>query len=140
MLNGLIDCEKHKQVLHVHGSDGKYMSCKACRESPEPELYSLLPRRLTLELVSDSLADLLVADEQLVPQTIEAFRCHLRTLTLPDPAEDEVLARDIERLTRQINFILDAPGDTEQDEKENRDRLAKLRSERAGKQKRRAEN
>jgi hypothetical protein len=34
---------------------------------------------------------------------------------------------------------LDAPGETDQDEKENRDRLVKLRSERAGKQKMLAE-
>jgi len=135
VLNGLIFCPKHKHVLYVHGPYGKYMSCKACREAPEPELYSLLPRRLALNLVCDCLADLILADEPLVAQAIEAFRRHVQTLTQPDRSQAEALAREIERLTRQINFILDAPGDTEEDQKENRDRLAKLRSERACKQK-----
>jgi hypothetical protein len=81
------------------------------------------------------MADPILADKLLVEQAIEAFRQYLQALTQPDPAQAAGLEREIERLTRQINFILDAPGETEQDEKENRDHLAKLRSERAGKQK-----
>jgi hypothetical protein len=141
VLNGLVVCPPHQQqTLQVHGPYGKYMSCKACREAAEPELYSFLPRRLALDLVCDRLVDLIMVDESLVAQTIEAFRRYLQTLTQPDPAQAEALAREIERLTRQINFILDAPGDTEEDQKENRDRLGKLRSERAGNQKTLTEN
>ena len=139
VLNGQVRCLKHGQALHVCGQYGKYMACKKCREEADPELFSLLPRRLALDLICDRLADLVLADELLVEQTIEAFRRHLRTLTQPDPELAVGLEREIERLTRQINFILDAPGETDQDEKENRERLAKLRSERAGKQKQLAE-
>jgi hypothetical protein len=141
VINGLVYCPKHtpEQVLYVHGVHGKYMSCKACRDAPEPDLYSLLPRRLALDRVCDCLAGLILADESLVIQAIEAFQRHLQTLTQPDPGQADLLNREIERLTRQINFILDAPGETEQDQKENRDRLGELRSQRAAKQKRLAE-
>jgi hypothetical protein len=139
VLNGLIYCSKHDQALHVCGPNGKYMACKKCREEADPELYSLLPRRLAMDLICDRVADWALADELLVEQAAEAFRQYLQTLTQPDPAQAAGLKREIERLTRQINFILDAPGETDQDEKENRDRLAKLRSERAGKQKQLAE-
>ena len=136
VLNAMIVCPKHGQALHVCGADGKYMACKKCREEAEPELYSLLPRLLALNLFCERAAELILADESLVDQTLERFGRHLQNLLEPDPTEAAGLERDIERLTRQINFILDAPGETEQDQKENRDRLAKLRSERAGKQKR----
>lgn len=139
VLNQLVYCEKHDRPLGVLGSYGQYMSCKACREDAEPELYSLLRRRLALDLVCDRIADIIPGDEAFVAMAMEAFRRHVQMLTQPDPAEPEILKRDIDRLTRQIQFILDAPGDTDQDQKENRDRLVKLRSERAGKQKRLAE-
>ncbi len=135
VLNGLIICAKHKQVLYVCGPHGKYMSCSGCREAAQPDLYSLLPRRLALDLLCDRLAELILADEPLIAHVLEAFRRHLETLTRPEPEQAEMLQREVERLTRQIDFILDAPGDSEEDQRENRDRLAKLRSERAAKQK-----
>jgi hypothetical protein len=134
VLNGLVFCHKHNRVLYVHGPYGKYLSCKACREEAEPELYSFLPRRLSLELVCDRLADLLQGDESLVEQALQAFRQHLQDLTRPDMSRAKTLRRDIDRQTRQINFVLDAPGDSEQDQKENRERLGRLRGERAANQ------
>ncbi len=134
VLNGLVFCKKHNSVLHVHGPYGKYMSCKACREEAEPGLYSYLPRRLSLELVCDRLADLLQADQPLVDQATNAFRAYLQNLTRPDEGRAERLKREIGHHTRQISFILDASGDSEQDQKENRERLGRLRADRAAKQ------
>jgi len=115
------------------------MACKACPEEAEPTLYSLPPRRLALELICQQLAELILRDEELVEQAIEACRKHLERLTQPDPREAAAVRREIERLTTQINFILDAPGETKQDRTENRERLGKLRSDRAKAQKRLAE-
>ncbi len=101
VLNGLIFCPPHQpQTLHVHGPHGKYMSCKACREAAEPELYSLLPRRPALDLICDRAADLILSDEPFVAQAIEAFQRHLQSLTQPDPAQAELLAREIERVAQ----------------------------------------
>jgi hypothetical protein len=135
VVNGLIACWKHNSPLHVHGPDGKYLSCKACRDAPEPDLYSLLHRRLSLDLICDRSADAISFDGPLVEQALEAFRGYVESLTRPDLGQADGVQREIERLSRQISFILDAPGDTEEDQKENRDRLLKLRSERAAKQK-----
>ena len=135
VLNRQIICQKHQRPLYVHGAYGKYMSCKACREEAEPDLYSLLPRRLALDLICDRSGDLIQSDGPLVEQALEAFGRHLAAMTQPEPGQAEVVQRDIERLTSQINFILDAPGDTDQDQRENRERLTKLRSDRAAKQK-----
>lgn len=139
VLNDFIFCPKHDAPLYVHGPFGKYMSCKACREEAEPTLYSLLPRRLALDLLCQQLAELILLDEELVEQAIEACRTHLERLTQPDPQEAAAVRREIERLTNQINFILDAPGETKQDLNENRERLGELRVERAKAQKRLAE-
>lgn len=135
VLNDLIYCGKHNTSLYVHGPNGKYMVCPACRDEPEPELYSLLHRRLTLDLISDELAKLIPADESLVDDVIGASMEHLQTLTQPDPAQAASLKHDIERLTRQIDFVLETPVETEQDRDENRARVGKLRAERAGRQK-----
>ena len=141
VLNGLVFCPhtSHESQLYVHGPFGKYMSCKACREAAEPELYSLLPRRLALDLVCTRLADLIMADELFVGQVVDAFQNHLQKLTQPDPLQAAGIERVINQLTRQIEFILDTPVETLQDQKENQDRLAKLRSDRAGQQKKLAE-
>jgi site-specific DNA recombinase len=141
VLNGLIFClhPHHESPLYVHGPFGKYMSCKACREAAEPELYSLLPRRLALDLVCTRLAELIMADELFVGQVVESFQNHLQKLTQPDPLQAAGIERVINQLTRQIEFILDTSVETTQDQKENQDRIAKLRSDRAGKQKKLAE-
>jgi site-specific DNA recombinase len=141
VLNGLVFCPQpqHESPLYVHGPYGKYMSCKACREAAEPELFSLLPRRLALDLVCTRLADLILVDELFVGQVADAFQNHLQKLTQPDPLQAEGIKREINQLTRQIEFILDTSVETAQDQRENQDRIAKLRSDRVGKQKKLAE-
>ena len=105
VLNGLIHCHKHKHVLYVHGPYGKYMSCKACREEAEPELYSFLPRRLSLDLVCDRLAELMQDDQPLVDQAKKSFRQHVENLTQPDMSRAETLARrSSARLARSTSF------------------------------------
>ena len=131
----MLYCVKHDSPLYVGGTKGQYMVCAGCRKEAEPELYSFLPRRLALDLMCGRLADLIRADESLVGSIVEACQTHSQPLTQPDPAQAAEIAREIERLTRQITFILDAPGESDEDQAENRQRLSNLRSQRTGKQK-----
>lgn len=139
VLNGLLYCSEHNRPLYVCGSNGKYMHCRECQDAAEPALYSMLPRRLALDLICRQLAGMIRGDECLVDQVIAACHRHVQAEAEGDPMVIADLRRNVQRLNTQIAFILDAPGETDQDRVENRERLARLRGERSDVQRRIAE-
>jgi hypothetical protein len=139
ILNGLLICAEHGIPLYVNGSYGQYMTCSACLDAEEPALFSFLPRQLALELICEKLAELIQSCDTLVPQILEKCRHYVASAQQPDADQIDSLRRNTQRLTEQIAFILEAPGETEQDRLENRQRLAQLRSDRAALQKHAAE-
>lgn len=139
VLNGLLFCAAHNRALYVHGSYGQYMSCPVCREEAEPALFSQLPRRLALQMICQRLAESILTHEHLLPSLVEKCQHYVRSAGQPDHQALEKIQREEERLTRQITFILEAPGDSDQDQAENRRRLAQLREERVALQCRKAE-
>ncbi len=132
VLNNLIYCEKHhEKALHVGNAYGKYMFCSVCRDSAERFLFSQLPRKLALELICDRLAALIREDEDLIQKCITAAQETVEEFERPDPSRLADLNRQLVRLNGNIQFILDAPGETDEDQDENHKRLTALRRERA---------
>jgi DNA invertase Pin-like site-specific DNA recombinase/transposase len=131
ILNGLLFCQKHNQRLYVGGSHGHYMFCKSCQEEPEPYLYSMLRRELALKLLCQRVSELIEDDERLVMEIVTAAQKVVDDCQRPDPDRLKALQRRTEQLNRHIQFILDAPGDSDEDLAENQKRLATLRAERA---------
>lgn len=132
VLNGFFKCQKHKKrPLEVDGPSGRYMRCRECRESDEPALFSLLPRKLALELICARLAALIRDDTHLCIDVIDATKRLQEQAARPDEGRLAEIRREISRLNDQIEFILDAPGETAVDRQENKQHLADLRKRRA---------
>lgn len=139
ILNGLMLCAEHKRPLYVGGTHGRYMFCRGCQEAAEPFLFSMLPRQLTVQLVCEKLADLVLGDEELVAECIDQCQQQIDGLAQPDLQRLDELRRKVARQTSNIQFILEAPGETDEDLEENRSRIEQLRSSRASTQREIAE-
>lgn len=131
LLNGLLYCPAHDRALIAGAHYGKHMFCPVCKKEPVPTLYSVLPRQLAQQKICQTLADLIRQDDDLVEQAITACRRHVEADGKPDLAQLEALKRKEANFTAKINFILDAPGDTEEDRAESKRKLQTLRAERS---------
>jgi DNA invertase Pin-like site-specific DNA recombinase len=130
VLNRFCFCHEHQRILYVGGSHGQYMFCPDCQVAAKPALFTMLPRKLATTMVCQTIAKLLVIDGGLVQQVIEACRGHAQALQLPDPVQLQELTRLEARLTSDIKFVLQCPGDSDQDRAENQARLMDLRQQR----------
>jgi hypothetical protein len=110
--NGFFVCPKHRRSLTACGPNGHYLACPMCRTESDPELYSMLPRKLALQRLCEKLAEVIREDTDLVDQGIGACRQHADALQKPDVSGLESLKRRIASLTRNIDFVLRAPGET----------------------------
>jgi site-specific DNA recombinase len=133
LLHGLFVCPAHDQILYVGGPHGLWLHCKVCRQLPvgKRPLYSLLPRALALSLTCRALAELVRQDPRLVAAVIDACRCAADELQRPDPARSEALRSRIGAIERQIRFIMENAGDTEDDRRESAIQLVEHRRLRA---------
>ncbi len=131
ILNRLLVCAQHDVPLRVGGGHGKYMTCPACQESGERYLFTFLKRDLALELICNELAELLTSTSDVHTQVQGVVKAWLATMDQPDESEQAETRTAMNRLNSQIQFILGAPGETEQDRAENHRHLADLRRERA---------
>jgi len=137
LLNGLLFCAKHSsQPLWVAGNHGQFMECVLCRQDPEPALVSMLPRERATKSVLRAIAQELTSDPMLIDAVIEAVGHQIELLHRPDTNELESLRQREARLNTSIRFVLDAPGETDQDRAENQARLLQLRKDRADVQER----
>ena len=131
LLNGLLRCGYHDRSMVVGGGNGEYSLCPICRVDGEGKLYTMLNRRLALEVVCRKIAELLRADEKLVGRTIETCRAAAEAQQRPDPkALDELEVRR-KRLTEQIDYVVSFYAETEEDRRENSKKVADLRRQRA---------
>jgi DNA invertase Pin-like site-specific DNA recombinase len=133
LTHGLFVCPAHDQILYVGGNHGQTLYCKMCSQlsAAERPLYSHLPRSLALRLTCRKLGALVRQDAQVVEAVLDACRGAAEDLQRPDPAKLEGLRSRTAKLGRQIQFILDNPGETESDCQESRVRLRELRRQRA---------
>lgn len=138
ILNRLLVCSKHDVPLRVGGGRGMYMTCPACQESSERYLYSFLKRDLALELICNKLAELITSTPDVHAQIQASVKKWLATLEQPDEREQVEVRTAINRLNSRIQFILDAPGETDQDREENHRHLLDFRRERAALQEQQA--
>jgi DNA invertase Pin-like site-specific DNA recombinase len=130
VLLGLCFCERHDHVLYLAGDKGHYLTCPECIGGADRYLTRLLPRQRAGTVICGRIAELLRSDPQLVQDAVEACRRHAQAMQQPDPQELRDLTRQEGNLTKDIKFILDCPGDSDQDRAENQSRLIDLRRHR----------
>ncbi len=131
LLNGLLYCTAHDRALVVGANYGRHMFCPICKKEPQPALYSVLPRELAHRQICQTIADLIQHDTGLVDLAIAACQRYAEAAGKPDPDQLEALHRKKASLTVKINFILDAPGETDADRAESKKKLQVLRAERS---------
>ena len=131
LLNGLLYCAYHDRPLVVGGANGGAYICPICKADGRGQLYSLLQRLLALRIICERIAELIRGDDALVARVIDACRVAAENQQRPDPTQIEGLRQRVQRLTRQVSHAMDLPGQTEEDLRENRAKIAQLRRERA---------
>jgi transposase len=133
LLNGLFRCPTHDRPLHVAGSHGQTMICPVCQGLPAEQrpLYSMLNRRLALQRTCHKLAELIRADQALLHEALAVCRQEAARRQQPDPHRQAELKARVDRLSRQIQFVLKNPGESDTDRQEAVVTLRQLRRERA---------
>jgi site-specific DNA recombinase len=132
LLNGLFVCAAHGRRLHVGGAYGHTMFCPVCQGLPADRrpLFTTLNRVVALRLTCQRLAELVRSDAALVTDITAACQKEAEAGQRADPARPAELNKRVERLSQQIRFILDNPGETEADRAESTKALRRLRAER----------
>ncbi len=132
LLNGLFCCPEHDRTLYVHAGYGRFYACPSCQRMPEESrpLYSLLNRKVAMELTCQKVAELLRADDGLVDQIMDACVLELEASQKPDPARENQLRVQDEKLKRSIEFSLRNLGDSEEDAQHTQTFVSELRAER----------
>lgn len=133
ILNELLICPEHNQVLYVGGPFGRGMFCPICRRlrGPQRPLFTILIRHLALRLICEQLANLIRQDEELVGNVITACQQYAQTLQRPAPRELADLKAQHEQLTRTIAFAQRNVGETAEDQEETSRNIQRFRSERS---------
>lgn len=133
LLHRLLWCETHRRHLIVCGHNATRLQCPQCRKlGKDAPLFNSVGRRLTEQLLCRRLAEAIEADDDLVGQIVrDTQEQAAAAMTRPSAAERHLLERQIAAVKDKVEFVLEAPGETEEDRAENRQRLAVLRAERA---------
>lgn len=133
ILNKYLFCQYHpQQRLHVCGSHGDKMTCPVCVEGKDRHLFNALPRVAATRAVLGTIGRLASQDADLATQAIAACVRHAQGLQQPDLGDLDAKKQREASLTRAIDFILNSPGETEEDQAENQAKLAEHRRQRAG--------
>jgi DNA invertase Pin-like site-specific DNA recombinase len=132
VINGLFWCPEHGRPLRACSAFAKYLGCSTCAtlESESRPLFSKPHRKVVLRLLCDKLAELIRQDEHLVEQIISATQAQSAAVQRPDASAIKQLEKTVAELTRTINFNMQNPGETEEDEREIAETLRNLRRER----------
>ena len=133
ILNRFFVCPEHDQILYVGGAHGQRLFCKICKgvRREQRPLYSQLHRDLALKLTCEKLANLVVADEKLIEDSIAACQDKAAAAQRPDPQRLASLRSQEAKLTSAIQFVQRNPGDTEADHADSQKSLREFRQERA---------
>jgi hypothetical protein len=105
--------------------------CKA-ENAVEVHLYSAINREYARKVICETLASKIRADSTVISRAIVVAQQHIEAAQQPDTSELQRLEKRKLDLNSRVQFILANPGDTETDQNENSQQLAKLRAERAG--------
>ncbi len=132
LLNGLLYCGYHDRPLVVGGGQGRSAFCPVCKEDGEGKLYTLLDRRLAVEMICLKIADLIQGDDMIVAEIVATCRKAADDEQRPDEGQIEDLKARRAKLSQQINHVLDLFAETEEDRRENNDKATELRRQRAG--------
>jgi len=132
LLNGLLYCGYHDRPLVVGGGQGRSAICPVCKEDGTGKLYTLLDRPLAVEVICRKIAELIRGDEFLVGRIVDTCRNAAKEQQQPDAGGIEELKAQRTRLTAQIGQVLDLFAETEEDKRENSEKAARLRRQRAG--------
>lgn len=134
VLNGILVCPEHGRQLYVSGPFGSQMHCPSCRRLPRDNrpLYSLLNRRLALQLLCRKLVELIQADVALVENVMAACLREVELAQRPDPTRLTQLRNQVEKLDRSIALTRRTAGDTEEDQAEAEAFIKQQQRERAG--------
>jgi DNA invertase Pin-like site-specific DNA recombinase len=132
-LNGFFFCSGHGRPLVVGGLRGLVMTCPECQALPAEKrpLFSHLNRKQALHLTCQKLAELIRPDQALIQEVITACQRETAQMQQPDPKRLAEAQARWDKLTRQIQFILENSGDTEADRQEAESSLRRLRGERS---------
>lgn len=130
-LENLFYCEAHEHRMYVGGTYGRYYFCPVCKRTAEPALRRNLNREVALTVLSRWCALLIQTDADLVERVIGRCREHAERAQKSDPQVVSALREKEVRINRKIEFILENPGLSSDDERENAAALAIARRERA---------
>lgn len=132
LFNGLFVCPAHG-LLYQGGAGGGVLYCPDCRlmTADKRQLFTLLDRELALQAICRTVRDLLTADENLVSQIVRCCREAASQLQRPDQSRIQSLKSQEAEKSRQIEFAIRHPGETEPDQAQTLEVVNKLRRERA---------
>ena len=132
LLNGLLRCGYHDRPLVVGGGGGRSAICPVCKEDGEGKLYTLLDRRLAVEMICRKITELIRGDETLVARIVETCRWAAERQQRPDEGKIEDLKARRTKLTQRVDQVLDLFAETDEDRRENNEKAKELRGQRAG--------
>jgi site-specific DNA recombinase len=132
LLNGLLYCGYHDRPLVAGGGQGRSAICPVCKEDGEGRLYTLLDRRLAVEMICLKIAELIQGDEAIVYRIVATCRKAADDEQRPDEGQIEDMKARRAKLSQQISYVLDLFAETDEDRRENNDKATELRRQRAG--------
>ena len=132
LLNGLLYCGYHDRPLVVGGGQGRSAICPVCKEDGEGKLYTLLDRRLAVEMICLKIAELIQGDEAIVDRIVATCRKAADDEQRPDEGQIEDLKAQRAKLSQQISHVLELFAETDEDRRENNDMAKELRRQRVG--------
>jgi DNA invertase Pin-like site-specific DNA recombinase len=132
ILSGLLWCPEHERPLRAYSAFGRYLACPLCAmlSAESRPLFSKPARKVVLQLLCRRLAELIKLDADLIDKVIAAAQARAAAVQRPDASELKQLERKLAELGRRIQFNMNNPGETEEDEQEIAQVLRALRQER----------
>lgn len=131
-------CAVHDIPLTGSGPGGRRLVCRLCARADQDDrvLYSGVRRQDLLRHLCIRLGGELDDADGLVPDIIAAAQADLAARPSADASEIQRLRKEEARSTEHIQFIMEAPGETAQDRRENQEQLKRVREQRSQIQKR----
>ncbi len=129
LLKDLLWCSKHKRFLTTNG---RFLHCRHCKEEgADGLLYSQVNRKLAVEFICGAVAGLISGDSEFISLVKGSLNDEIQKIQAPDPEVLKELDNEHSALTRKINFAFEAPAESEEDLREQKERLRGLQQQRA---------
>jgi DNA invertase Pin-like site-specific DNA recombinase len=132
LLNGLLYCGYHDRPLVTGGGGGRSAICPVCKADGDGKLYTLMGRRLAVEMICRKIAELIHGDEAIVDRIVATCQKAADDAGRPDEGEIKDLTDRRGKLSKQIAYVIGLFAETDEDRRENETRVAELRRRRMG--------